>query len=373
MIIDRIELLTLTIPFVREFAISSSAFSSCTHILVKVCSGDLVGWGECASPSGPYYCEETVKTCHPILEHFLAPAVLGKSWETIDDFQALYARIKRNHFAKAGLETAAQDLLAKSRSMPLWSMLGGTRSEVFSGVSLGIQQDTTELIRLIDGFLEQGYRRIKLKIGPGKDAAVLREVRKSHPDVPLTADANSAYTLSDIEMLRRLDEFGLLMIEQPLAHDDIIDHAQLQAAVETPICLDESIHTVDDARHAIDLGSCRIINIKVSRVGGLQNAKAIHDYCHAHDIPVWCGGMHEFGVGRAHNLAIATLPGFSLAGDVCGFDKDYADDITTPLIRAQNGSHTPSLSTGLGFEVDEEKLARYCVSRVAVEGAQEVS
>ena len=365
--IQRVELLTVTIPFVREFRISSSASKACTHIIVKIHTDDVIGWGECPCPGGPFYCEETAVTCNHVLKDFLVPSVIGKRFSSIEDILACYSGVKRHGFAKAGLETACWDALAKEKDTPLWKLLGGTRTEILSGVSLGIQETIEELYELIDKYLEQGYHRVKLKIGPGRDVEVVRSIRKRYPDLPLTVDANSAYTLKDVEILKRLDEFGLLMIEQPLSHDDIIDHAVIQKELETPICLDESIHTVDDARHAIDLGSCRVINIKTSRVGGLLNAKRIHDYCLSHGVPVWCGGMHEFGVGRAHNIAIASLPGFSLAGDVCGFDKDFGDDITNPLIRAVNGTHKMSDKPGIGYEVNEEKLEKYLVNKVVVE------
>jgi O-succinylbenzoate synthase len=215
------------------------------------------------------------------------------------------------------------------------------------------------MLELIDQYLGEGYRRIKLKIGPGHDVEVVRRVRERFPDVALQVDANSAYTLDDLETLRRLDEFGLLLIEQPLAHDDIIDHARLQSALRTPICLDESIHSADDARKALDLGACRIINIKVSRVGGLREARRVHDLCHARGVPVWCGGMHEFGIGRAANLAIASLPGFTLPGDVSGSDKYYREDLVEPPIRATRGAIAVPSGPGLGVEPVAERIGRH--------------
>jgi O-succinylbenzoate synthase len=356
--IERAELRIVKLPMVRSFATSSSTKSHQSHILVKLHAGGLVGWGECASPSDPYYCEETTETCWHILKDFLLPSVLGKPWATAEELTGRYAKLKRNNFAKAGLEMACWDLLAQAEGRPLHELLGGTRQEILSGVSLGVESRIEDLFALIDQYLGEGYRRIKLKIAPGKDVAVIARVRERYPDVPLMADANSAYNLADAPTLKQLDQFNLMMIEQPLAHDDIVDHAALQAQLQTPICLDESIISVDDARKALQLGSGRIINIKVSRVGGLLNAKRIHDYCHEQGVPVWCGGMHEFGVGRAANLAISSLPGYSLPGDVSGSDKYYHEDIVEPPIRATNGAIPVPSGPGLGYAVDEERVAR---------------
>jgi O-succinylbenzoate synthase len=356
--IERAELHLVRLPMVRAFATSSSTKSHQSHILVKLFAEGLVGWGECASPADPFYCEETTETCWHILRDFLLPAVVGKTWEDIPALTGLYAKLKRNNFAKAGLEMACWDLLAQSRGEPLHRALGGTRGEILSGVSLGVEERIEDLFALIDQYLAEGYRRIKLKIAPGKDVAVVAQVRERYPDVPLMADANSAYTLADGPLLRELDQFRLTMIEQPLAHDDIVDHAALQAQLATPICLDESIISVDDARKALQLGSGRIINIKVSRVGGLLNAKRIHDYCRERGVPVWCGGMHEFGVGRAANLAISSLPGYSIPGDVSGSDKYYHEDLVDPPIRAVGGAIPVPSGPGLGYAVDEERVAR---------------
>ncbi len=356
--IERIDLWVLRLPLVRTFRTSSSVKSYLEHILVRVGSGGLAGWGECASPSDPYYCPETVETCWHILTGFLAPAVLGREWSTIDELVGLYRPVKGNNFAKAGLEMACWDLLARREGKPLSALLGGTRREILSGVSLGIEADPSALFGQIDRYLEEGYRRVKLKIAPGKDVGVVRGVRERYPDLPLQVDANSAYTLDDLPLLKRLDEFGLLLIEQPLAHDDIIDHARLQAAIETPVCLDESIHSAGDARKALEIGACRVINIKVSRVGGLLEAKRVHDVCLARGVPVWCGGMHEFGIGRAANVAVASLPGFTLPGDVSGSDKYYRDDVVTPPVLAPGGAVPVPDRPGLGHEPDAPRIAR---------------
>ncbi|MFV9505322.1 MAG: o-succinylbenzoate synthase [Oscillochloridaceae bacterium umkhey_bin13] len=364
--IECAELLLVRLPMVRPFATSSSQKTHQAHLLVRLEAEGLVGWGECASPSDPFYCEETTETCWHILRDFLLPAVVGQSWTTIEDLTARYAKLKRNNFARAGLEMACWDLLAQADGRSLASLLGGTQTTVRSGVSLGVEQRIEDLFALIDQYVGEGYRRIKLKIAPGKDVAVVAQVRARYPDLPLMVDANSAYTLADAAHLRELDQFDLMMIEQPLAHDDIVDHATLQAMLRTPICLDESILSVDDVRKALQLGSGRIINLKVSRVGGLLMAKRIHDYCHTRGVPVWCGGMHEFGIGRAANLALSSLPGFSLPGDVSGSDKYYHSDLVSPPIRAVGGAIPVPSGPGLGYAVDEAAVARATERRLSL-------
>jgi O-succinylbenzoate synthase len=365
--IERIELRLVRLPLVRTFRTSSSAKDHLDHILVRVSADGLHGWGECASPSDPYYCPETTEICWHILKDFLGPLVLGREWSTPDELVALYRLVKGNNFARAGLEMACWDLLARREARPLAALLGGTRTEILSGVSLGIEDDPSALFDQIDRYLAEGYRRVKLKIAPGRDVEVVRRVRERYPDLPLQVDANSAYTLDDLPTLRQLDAFDLLLIEQPLAHDDIIDHARLQAGLSTPVCLDESIHSADDARKAIELGACRVINIKVSRVGGLREAKRVHDVCQAAGVPVWCGGMHEFGVGRAANVAIASLPGFTLPGDVSGSDKYYREDLVEPPVSARGGAVTVPAGPGIGHEPVMERVDRHTLRTLVLE------
>ncbi len=364
--IERVDLMVVELPLRRAFATSTGSKQILHHILVKVYAAGEIGWGECACPSEPYYCEETTETCWHLLKDFLVPAVLGQSWQNVEEFTQFNRRVKRNHFAKAGLEMASWDLLARGAGKPLHQLLGGSRQEILSGVSLGIEEKIERLFGLIDQYLAEGYRRIKLKIAPGRDVAVVRQVRERYPDLPLMVDANSAYTFADLPLLKQLDEFKLMMIEQPLAHDDIVDHAQLQRELTTPVCLDESILSVTDARKALELSSCRIINIKVGRVGGLLAAKKIHDFCFARSVPVWCGGMHEYGVGRAANLALASLPGFTLPGDVSGSDKYFDKDLVSPPILAQHGAIRVPQSPGLGFTVDEKRIARHLVRSLTI-------
>jgi O-succinylbenzoate synthase len=365
--IDRVELFHLKVDLLRPFETSSSRKTYREHVLVKAHADGLVGWGESPSPSDPYYCPDTTETCWHILKDFLIPSVLGYQWDSIEQLVQCYARVKGHNFAKSGLEMACWDLLARSMNRPLHALLGGTRAEILSGVSLGIEEDIQRLFGLIDQFVGEGYRRVKLKIGPGRDVQVIASVRKRYPDLPLMADANSAYTLRDVPLLKELDQFNLTMIEQPLAHDDIVDHAQLQRELRTPVCLDESIHTAEDARKALDLCSARVINIKVSRMGGLLEARKTHDLCQSRGIPVWCGGMHEYGVGRAANVAISSLPGFVLPGDVSGSDKYYAQDIVDPPILAHAGAIPVPSGPGLGVEVDEGRVREYAVRHVIIE------
>jgi O-succinylbenzoate synthase len=366
--IHQIDLSLVRLPLVRPFQTSSSRKEHLDHILVRVLTADgAIGWGECASPSDPFYCPETTETCWHILHDFLAPMVLGRQWTKIEELAALYRRVKGNAFARAGLEMACWDALGRSQGRSLAELLQGTRPQILSGVSLGIEPDLDRLLERIARFLGEGYRRIKLKIGPGRDLEVVRRVRERFPSVPLQVDANSAYTLADLGILQRLDAFDLLLIEQPLAHDDIIDHAWLQRKLSTPICLDESIHSAEDARKALDLGACRIINIKVSRLGGLLEAKRVHDLCHARCVPVWCGGMHEFGIGRAANLAIASLPGFTLPGDVSGSDKYYREDIVEPPILAAQGAIAVPTGPGLGVELREDQIRAHTIRAVTLQ------
>ncbi len=364
--IERIDLKIVRLPLVRPFQTSSSRKAHLDHILVRIDAGGVVGWGECASPSDPYYCPETTETCWHILRDFLAPLVLGREWSTIDELVGFYRAVKGNRFARAGLEMACWDALSRARGQPLHSLLGGTRAEILSGVSLGIEDRVERLIDLIARYHDEGYRRIKLKIAPGRDVEVVRQVRECYPAIALQVDANSAYTLDELPTLKALDEFGLLLIEQPLADDDIIDHARLQAALRTPICLDESIQSVDDARKALDLDACRVINIKVSRLGGLREAKRVHDLCLARGVPVWCGGMHEFGIGRIANVAIASLSGFTIPGDVSGSDKYYAEDIVEPPILAHRGVIPVPDGPGLGVEPVDERIQRRTVRELSL-------
>jgi len=321
------------------------------------------GWGESVAFSSPWYSEETVKTNEHIMEDFLIPLLFQSPIQHPDEISERFSVIKRNPMAKAALEGAVWDLYARMHKLPLWKALGGVHSEIEVGVSIGIQPSNLELLNLIESYLEEGYKRIKIKIKPNYDIEVIKEIRKHFPNIPLMADANSAYTLEDIDVLKRLDDFELMMIEQPLAHDDIVDHATLQRQLHTPICLDESIHSFEDARKAVELGSCRIINIKIGRVGGLTEAIKIHNYCKEKDIPVWCGGMLEAGIGRAHNIAITTLQNFILPGDTSGSSRYWEEDIITPEVTMKKGYIKVPIEPGIGYTVDRNKLEKYTIQK----------
>lgn len=353
--ITRVDLLLVPMALVRGFETSSHRKDALHHLLVRLHDdAGHVGWGECAAPTDPYYCPETSETAWHMLRDYMAPAVLGGDFDGPEALLARFAKVRGNNFARAALESAFWVLQGNVEGRSLAAMLGATQSAITSGVSLGIERDVGRLLEVVGEFVAQGYPRVKLKIGPGWDVRPVAAVREAFPDLPLQVDANSAYTLENTESIRELDRFGLLMIEQPLGSDDIIDHARLQAELQTPICLDESIHTADDARKALDLDAGRIINIKTTRLGGLLEAKRTHDLCYARGIPVWCGGMHEYGVGRAANVAVAALPGFTLPGDVSGSDKYYARDVTTRPILATDGAIAVPTGPGLGYDVDEE-------------------
>ncbi len=365
MLLEKIELRHLSIPLKEPFTTSTETKTHIEHVLVTVSGGGFEGYGECTCNQTPYYINETTDTAWYFLSRFIAPYVAGVSVEKIDDLlnNRWYKSVRGNYFAKAGLEQAVWDLLARSKGVSLSVLLGGTRERIDSGVSIGVQENVRALFGKIEKFLEQGYKRIKMKIRPGKDYDVLAAVRREFPDLPIMADANSAYTLSDTPMLKKLDDLGLMMIEQPLGFTDIIDHAVLQRELMTPICLDESIHSAEDARKALDLGSCRVINIKLGRVGGIAEAKKIHDLCSSRNIPVWCGGMHEYGIGRAHNIAIASLPNFRIPGDVSGSDKYWDEDIVDPPFIVEDGTIGVPPGEGIGVFPIMERVEKHTLEK----------
>ncbi|NCU17636.1 o-succinylbenzoate synthase [Pallidibacillus pasinlerensis] len=317
------------------------------------------GFCESVAFSVPWYTEETVNTVFHIIEEFLIPILRKKEITHPDDVSQAFKVFKRNHMAKAAIEGAVWDLYAKRERISLARALGGERKQIDVGISIGIQPTIKELLKVIEGAVQEGYKRIKLKIKPGQDIELLREVRRHFPDIPLMADANSAYSLEDIEHLKKLDEFNLMMIEQPLADDDILQHAELQSVLKTSICLDESIHSLEDVKMAYKLGSCKIINIKPGRVGGLSEAKRIHDFCQKHNLEVWCGGMLETGIGRAQNIALASLPQFTIPGDISSSSRYWEKDIISPEVVAKNGIIDVPEKPGIGYEVDFEKLNQF--------------
>jgi O-succinylbenzoate synthase len=361
--IDKITLRQLRMPLVHFFETSFGRTYSRDIVLVEVESDGISGWGEATAGENPFYNEEWTESAWLILRDFVAPRVLKQEFASAAGVAARSAHIRGHLMARGGMEAAVWDLEARMLGVPLWKHIGGgSRREIPCGVSIGIQDSVDQLLGKIDTELKAGYQRIKIKIKPGWDIDTIREVRKRFPAIKLMADANSAYTLADIDRLRALDEFYLMMIEQPLAHDEIIDHAQLQAALQTPICLDECIRSAHQAEQAIRLGACRIINIKLGRVGGFTETKRVHDVALAHNVPVWCGGMLEAGIGRAHNIALSTLPGFVLPGDVSASKRYWAQDIINPPVEVTpRGTIEIRDEPGLGYEIDRARLRELTV------------
>ncbi|MCG5029845.1 o-succinylbenzoate synthase [Mesosutterella sp. OilRF-GAM-744-9] len=321
------------------------------------------GWGECSAFMRPWYNEETTVGARYVIGEFLLPALLrAEEVESPEKFYDASSWIRRNRMARSAVDCALWDLWSREQGVPEWKALGGVRTEIESGVSLGIEPSPEQLLRKIEKYRAEGYRRVKCKIKPGFDIAYLEAVRREFGDIVLMADANSAYTLKDLDLFRRMDELGLLMIEQPLACDDIVDHAQLQAAIRTPVCLDESIDSTETARRAIELGSCRIINIKVARVGGLTEARRLQALSAVHGVGCWCGGMVDAGVARGHNIAAATLPNYVYPNDIPSSDRYYAEDIVTPsTFIDRNAKIQVPQRPGTGFEPAWDVIERHTV------------
>jgi len=357
--VDAITMRELQMPLKHFF---ETSFGRVTHRRVLLITADcegVEGLAECVAGEGPFFSSEWIETAWVTIREFLAPALLGAKLDGARDAGKLMARVRGNNMAKAALENALWDAEAKHKQQPLWMLLSGTRSEIASGVSIGIQDSHEQLLEKITTEVNAGYQRIKVKVKPGWDLDVLDKIREHWPDITLSCDANSAYRPSDLEHLLKFEQYNLLMIEQPLWHDDIYYHAELQRELKTAICLDESIHNVRDAEIAIELGACRIINIKVGRVGGFSEAIAVHNICGDRGIPVWCGGMLETGIGRAHNVALSTLPNFKLPGDVSASKRYWAEDIIAPEIEVSpKGMIAVSKEAGLGYEIKTDLIDR---------------
>ncbi len=351
--IERVELRYIKLPLKHHFETSFGRAYGRDTILVTVWADGVEGWGESPIEDGPWYCPETVETCWHVQRDFLIPILLGQELGAAAEAFDRMALVRGHNMAKCGLEQALWDIEARQKGISLAVLLGSTRPRIPSGVSVGIQDTVGELLDHVEGYLAEGYQRIKVKIKPGWDLQVVEALRGRWPVLPLMVDANSAYTLADADYLATLDAFDLMMIEQPLAYDDIYEHSLLQRRLRTPICLDESIHTLAHARAAVELGACRIINIKPGRVGGMAPARAIHDYCLARGVPVWCGGLLEVGIGRAHNVAIAGLPGYTLPGDVSASGRYFARDVVeTPIQLNPDGTISVPQGPGIGVRVD---------------------
>jgi O-succinylbenzoate synthase len=358
--IDSIELRLIEMELIEPFETSGWRETKRPAIIVILRSEGMTGYGECVAGAGPWYSYETVGTAWQVLTEFAIPLLLGENLKDAEDLQAKLRIIRGHPMAKAALEAAVWDLQGKRSHQSLAQLLGGTKKKIESGISIGIQPSPADLLTVIQRRVEQGYRRIKIKIKPGWDWEIIGLIRDRFPDLALMADANAAYTSADIDRLKKLDAFHLVMLEQPLGYEDILEHARLQKQLQTPICLDESVTSLDDARTALELEACQIVNIKPARVGGLLNAKKIHDLCQSRNIPVWCGGMLETGIGRAANVAIASLPNYQFPNDISASSRYWKQDIIEPeFVLNPDATLTVRTEPGIGVGVVQERLDRF--------------
>jgi O-succinylbenzoate synthase len=358
-----VELRLVGLPLVRPFRTSFGETTEKVCILVRVETDDAEGWGECVCDADPGFSEEFNGGAWQVLREFLAPALFRAGDLAPTDLDGVFAFVRGNPMAKATLVNAFLDAWLRAEERSLASYLGADRDRVACGVSVGIAPDAATLVEQVEAYLADGYRRIKLKIEPGADVERVRAVRAANPDTLLSVDANAAYALDDVETFRELDRLGLLMIEQPLHHDDLVDHAKLQSMLETDLCLDESIRSADRAAAALELGSCRIVNIKQGRVGGVLEAVRVHDVAQAQGVPVWCGGMLETGIGRATNLAVAALPGFTLPGDTSPSSRYFEEDLTEPHVMAADGTMEVPQGPGIGMDPRPGRLEACTLER----------
>jgi O-succinylbenzoate synthase len=364
--LEKIELREIEMPLKTRFETSFGTTTKRRVIIVRVFDRDgASGYGECTAMEHPFYNHETVDTAWSIISKFVAPILAKACVTSAAEVGDALGAIQDNRMAIGAVETAVWDLEAKKANVPLWKHLGGTQAEINCGVSIGLQKSPEILLEKVDRELKSGYQRIKLKIKPGQDMEFVKVVRSHFPDIMLSVDANSAYEIErDMELFEQLDECNLLMIEQPLAAGDLVDHAILQRRLKTSICLDESITTLRDARHALELGACRIINIKLGRIGGHSEARKIQAFAGAHNVPVWCGGMLESGIGRAHNIAMSTLAGFNLPGDVSASARYWEEDIIEPpVVVSPEGTIVAPNASGFGYEVKENLIEKLAVKR----------
>lgn len=365
--LEKITLTHLRMPLISHFETSFGRIFDRDCILITIHAEGLIGYGECAADRDPGYAYETSGTAWHILKDFILPALQGEDIKDAEAFRLRVKNIKGHEMAKAGVEMAIWDLLGKKEDKSLQMLLGGIKPKVKVGVSVGLQDTPDDLLKVIEGYLKDGYGRVKLKIKPGRDVGDVAAARETYPNLKLQVDANSAYTLKTAKAIQPLDDLDLLLIEQPLAEDDLWDHHILQQKFETPLCLDETIISLRHARQALEMDACRIVNIKAGRVGGLTEAALIHDYCAEKEIPVWCGGMLETGVGRAANLALASLPNFLLPGDISATDRYYAQDITNESFTLNEDS-TIDVPTapGLGITINESAVKKFTVQEYSL-------
>ena len=364
--LEKLELREIDMPLLTPFETSFGRTTMRRILIVRAFDRTGVsGYGECTAPEGPFFNHETIDTAWLITTRYIAPLLSRERPAHAARVGAALSPIREHRFAKGGVEAAVWDLEARLAEVPLWRHLGGTQSQINCGVSIGLQESTELLLEKVSRELESGYQRIKIKIKPGRDIQLVQSIRARFPSMMLSVDANSAYSLeTDLDLLRQLDRYDLAMIEQPLAPGDLLDHSKLQRELRTPICLDESVVSLANARHAQELGACRIINIKLGRVGGHAEARSIEEYARTHGMPVWCGGMLESGVGRAHNIAMSTLPGFTLPGDVSASARYWAEDIIHPPVTvSRQGTIAAPTSPGLGYAIDEARIESLTVRR----------
>jgi len=361
--IKSLELYHIALDLKEHFTTSFGTLRKRETIIVKITDEeDNIGWGEIVSSAGPWYTYETIGTAVHIIRDYIIPMIRGVQIDHPKTFHELVSKIRGHNMAKAGIEMALWDLYAKRLKLPLPSLIGGVRESIECGISIGIKGSINELLKAIDYYLEQGYKRVKIKIKPNWDVNVVKRVRQEYPDIPLQVDANAAYTLSDCKVFKELDEFGLEMIEQPLYYDDLVDHAILQRLIRTPICLDESIKSLHDARSAYKLGSCMIINIKPGRVGGITESLRIHDFCMTVGMPVWIGGMLETGIGRAFLVSLASLPNVKYPNDISASNRYYVEDLVEPpWTLSKDGTMRVPREPGIGVKVLEDRLKKYTI------------
>ena len=362
--IETITLREIRMPLVHFFETSFGRVHSRRILLLTADCDGVEGWGECVAAEDPFYSSEWIETAWSTIKEYLAPAILGRPLAAAHEVAGLMAKVRGHRMAKAAIENAAWDAEARQKQQPLWKLLGGTTREIECGVSIGIQDSIEQLLDKIEIELAAGYRRIKVKVKPGWDINVLERIRSRWPGIVLSCDANSAYRLDEVEHLRKFDRFNLLMIEQPLWNDDIYYHARLQRELKTAICLDESIRHARDAAAAVETGACRIVNVKVGRVGGFSEARKVHDVCQDNNVPVWCGGMLETGVGRSHNIALSTMQNFRLPGDVSASKRYWAEDIIEPGVEVSpQGTITVSDEPGTGYRIREDLIEKLAVRK----------
>ena len=359
-----VEIREIRLPLVHFFETSFGRTTVRRIVLIRTEAEGLTGWGEVTCGEEPFYSYETPETAWHILRDFLIPWTLGKDWVAASELAPVFTPIRGHNMAKAALENSLWHIEAQMKGVSLAKLLGGSLEEIPCGVSIGIQNTVEELLEKIQRELDAGYQRIKVKIKPGWDVEVLDRIRSKFPRIALMADANSAYTLADLPRLKLLDRFYLMMVEQPLGWEDLLDHAKLQREIATPICLDEPIHSADDARKALEIGAGKIINIKLGRVGGFSSARQVHDVCRSKNVPVWCGGMLESGIGRAHNIALSTLPGFTLPGDVSASRRYWTEDIINPEVTVgPQGTIRVPQRAGLGYVPNLERIEKVTVRK----------